>query len=191
MASLTLDGHGIHTVLSRCPHLFFAACPSPLALPLCLCIRLRLPLPVCWTLPEATVEGNYFATFEQYMFKKSSQTEDKPYSPITPGINLAEARFTSCAKGCKIYSANRTSPRITARRPAACCCASVSISSGSTMFRLRSEPLPLVIEAAASKEFVLQGPRAVLDPPPVVAQTFRFRSEPSPLWRSKLQPVHS
>ena len=33
-----------------------------------------------------TVEGNHFATFEQYMFKKSSQTKNKPQSPITHGI---------------------------------------------------------------------------------------------------------
>ena len=37
-----------------------------------------------------TVEGNNFATFDQYMFKKSSQTKDKPQSPITPGIKVVE-----------------------------------------------------------------------------------------------------
>jgi hypothetical protein len=36
------------------------------------------------------VEGNNFATFEQYMFKKSSQTKDKPQSPITPGVKVVE-----------------------------------------------------------------------------------------------------
>ena len=35
-----------------------------------------------------TVEGNNFATFEQYMFKKSSQTKNKPQSPVTPGIKV-------------------------------------------------------------------------------------------------------
>ena len=34
-----------------------------------------------------TVEGNNFATFEQYVFKKSSQSKDKPQSPITPGLS--------------------------------------------------------------------------------------------------------
>ena len=37
-----------------------------------------------------TVEGNSFATFEQYMFKKSSQTKYNIQFPITPGIKVME-----------------------------------------------------------------------------------------------------
>jgi hypothetical protein len=41
------------------------------------------------------VEGNNFATFEQYMFKKSSQTQNKPQSPITPGIKVVGRNMRS------------------------------------------------------------------------------------------------